>query len=157
MPRYLSRLFVLLALCFVVPSYAIDEIYLLPKDTKKVQKQIVHLFDKSTKSIDIAMYNFKYKTFIKALKRASKRDIKINLYLDSNKAKESKIDFIKYKTFDKKLHIKAALFDNKTIVFGSANWKKESFDENLEVVYITDDKKIVKKFKKIFQELKEKN
>jgi len=157
MLQYLSKSILVIALLCVVPSYAIDKVYLLPDDAKKVQKQIVNLFDNSNTSIDIAMYNFKYKKFIKALKRASTRDIEINLYLDSNKSKKSKIDFIKYKTFDKKMHIKAALFDNKTVVFGSANWKKESFKDNLEVIYITDDRKIVKKFKKIFQVLKENN
>ncbi len=156
MPQYLSRGILLILVLFSFIE-AKDKIYFLPEDGKKASKDIIKLFDTSNKSIDIAMYNFKYNKFIKALKRASKRDIQIDLYLDKVKSKKSKIDFIKYKTFDKKLHIKAAIFDNNTVVFGSANWKKESFKENFEVIYITDDKKIVKKFKKIFKKLKENN
>ena len=152
MQQFLSRIFLFIIL-IVSASLASSELYFLPIDGKKAQTKILKLFKNSKHSIDIAMYNFKDKKLIKALKKAYNKYIDIKLYLDKEKSKKSKIDFMEYKTFNQKLHIKAAVFDKKTVVFGSANWKKESFNDNLEVIYISDDEKIVKKFNKMFKKL----
>jgi phosphatidylserine/phosphatidylglycerophosphate/cardiolipin synthase-like enzyme len=134
-------------------AFAKSKLYVLPQDAQQSQKKILQLIKKSKKNIKIAMYNLKYKKFIKALKKAHKNGINIDLYLDKDKASKKRINFIEYKTFNKKLHIKAVLFDDKTVVFGSANWKKESFDTNMEIIYITDEVKIVKEFKAMFKQL----
>jgi phosphatidylserine/phosphatidylglycerophosphate/cardiolipin synthase-like enzyme len=151
----ISKLFFLFIYLFFAISTATasSQLYFLPNDTKKAQNKILELFKNSKENIDIAMYNFKYKKFIKALKKAHNKNIDIKLYLDRKKAKDSKIDFIEYKTFKNKQHIKAIVFDKKTVVFGSANWKKESFEDNFEVIYISDDKKMVKKFNNMFNQL----
>jgi phosphatidylserine/phosphatidylglycerophosphate/cardiolipin synthase-like enzyme len=47
-----------------------------------------------------------------------------------------------------------AIFDNKTVVFGSTNWTKKSFNENLEFIYITNNSKTVKKFITFFKRIK---
>ena len=144
---------VLLSILLLNISYAKSKLYLLPQDSKQCQKDIIKLFQNSKKSINIAMYNFKYKKFIKELQKANKRGVDINLYLDNKKAKTNNTNFFKYKTFENKLHIKAVLFDNNTVVFGSANWKKESFKDNMEIIYISNEKQIVKQFKNMFQTL----
>ena len=41
------------------------------------------------------------------------------------------------------MHIKVAIFDNNTLIIGSSNWTKESFEENHESILITDDKEII--------------
>jgi len=144
----------LLIISLAISSFAKDEVYFLPKDSQKIQKEIKRLFKNSKNNIDIAMYNFSYKKFIKYMKKAHKKGVNINLILDGNKAKKNKINFIEFKkTRDKKLHIKMAIFDDKTVVFGSANWKEESFKKNYEVIYVSDDKKLVKKFSEIFKSL----
>lgn len=147
----------LLVVLLAINTYAVDELYFLPQDAKKVEKKIEKLLKNSNSSIDIAMYNFKHKKFRKALKKAHKNGVEISLYLDQEKAKKTKLNFINSKTFDEKMHIKALVVDKKTVVFGSANWKKESFGKTLEVIYISDDPKIVDQFNKIFVKLSKYN
>lgn len=141
-------------------SYARNEIYFLPNDSDKIKDDLVQLIEKSKDRIDIAMYNFSYKKFIKALEKASKKGVMINLYLDKSKFKKSKEihklienSGIKYKILEKKNHLKLAMFDDKTAVFGSSNWTKESFSENYEIIYLTDETKEINKIKEIFKAL----
>ena len=145
----------ILVLLLSTSSFAIDKIYFLPKEAIQAQEHILRLIKNSNKKIDIAMYNLSYKKFHKALQKASKRDIDITLIYDKSKLKfNKKIKLIKTK---RKQHIKLAIIDNKFAIYGSANWKKESFGENYEIINITNDKKKVKRFIKILKELKEKN
>lgn len=152
--RRLSKLFLFLII-FTNIVYALDKIYFLPKDSKKAEKHIIRLLSDANAQIDIAMYNFTYKKFEKALKKASNKKVDITLIYTKTKLNfNGKIKLIKSK---QKQHIKLAIIDNKYVIFGSANWKKESFGQNYEIINIIDDKKKVQKFIKIFKELKEEN
>ena len=136
-------------------SYGLDKIYFLPKDANTAKNKIINILEKANNKIDIAMYNLTYKKFNKALKKASKNGVDITIIYTKTKLKfDKKIKLIQTK---RKQHIKLAIIDDKIAIFGSANWKKESFGENYEIIQITDDNKIIKKFKKIFKELKEEN
>ncbi len=151
------RYFISLLLFVFITStsiYAKDKIYFLPKDASIAKKDIVKLIDGSNKTIDVAMYNFSYKKFHKALKKASKRSVEVTIIYSKSKLKfYKKLELIQTK---RKQHIKLAIIDDKFAIFGSANWKNESFGENYEIINITDDKKKVKEFIKIFKELKQK-
>ncbi|MCK5110244.1 MAG: DUF1669 domain-containing protein [Arcobacteraceae bacterium] len=135
--------------------YAKDEIYFLPKDSQIVKERILKIINNADKKIDIAMYNFSYKKFHKALKKASKKSVDVTIIYGKSKLKfYKKLKLIQTK---RKQHIKLAIIDNKFAIFGSANWTKESFEDNYEIINITDDKQKVKEFIKIFKELKEEN
>ena len=147
------KLFLLILLS--ISSFAVDTIYFLPQDSNKAKKHIVKLINNAQSKIDIAMYNFTYKKFAKALDKASKNNVDVTIVYDKTKLKFNKnIKLIKSK---RKQHIKMAIIDDKYVIFGSANWKKESFSENYEIINITDNKKKLKKFIKIFKQLKEEN
>jgi phosphatidylserine/phosphatidylglycerophosphate/cardiolipin synthase-like enzyme len=134
--------------------YALDKIYFLPKQSEEVKIDIIYLLNNSKKTIDIAMYNFTYDRFNNALNKAIKNGVHITLINMKLKLKlNKKIKLIKSK---RKLHIKLAIIDNKFVIYGSANWKKKSFNENYEIINITDDKLKLKRFIGIFRELKEK-
>jgi phosphatidylserine/phosphatidylglycerophosphate/cardiolipin synthase-like enzyme len=138
-----------------INALAIDKVYFLPKESLQVKQDIINLIDNAKEKIDIAMYNISYKKFHKALKKASKRGVKITIIYQ-----KSKLDL--YKNFkliktERKQHIKLAIIDNKVVIFGSANWKKTSFNKNYEIINIIDDKIKVARFAQIFKELKEKN
>lgn len=45
------------------------------------------------------------------------------------------------------MHLKLAIFDSKYAILGSANWTKESFNENIEIILKTNDKKIISQLK----------
>ena len=98
------------------------------------------------------MYNINYKKIIKALNKASKNGVNINIFYEKKKGKFHKnIKFFKTKA---KLHTKIAIFDKTIVYFGSANWKKKSFKENYEVINITNEKDKVNKFNNFFTKLK---
>ncbi|WP_419766817.1 phospholipase D-like domain-containing protein [Arcobacter sp.] len=158
----MSKIFLVLFLLFS-SSFASSKIYFLPKDAKISSEKIISLIDNSKSSIDISMYNLSYKKLINSLNKASKRGVVINLYLDKSKFKKSdkinnlvKNSGIKYKVLEKKNHLKLALFDKSTAVFGSANWTKESFGDNFEIIYMTDEHKDINQINEIFNSL-EKN
>jgi len=142
------KLFLILLLSINI--YAQNRLYFFPKDANKAKNHIEKLIKNSKTSIDIAMYNFKHKKFAKLLNIAHKRGVNIKIFYSK---KDVELDNICKKITDKKLHTKIAIFDKKTVVFGSANWTKKSFKENYEVLYITDDKKLVSLFNKFFKEL----
>jgi len=147
------KLFLLITIA--LHSHALDELYFLPKDSKVAKEHILKLIKNADDRIDIAMYNLSYKKFHKALIKASKSGVSVTIIYS-----KSKLNF--YKEFNmiktkRKQHIKLAIIDDKYLIFGSANWKKESFGENYEIVNITDDKEKVKKFIEIFKELKGEN
>ena len=146
----------LLIVCFlVVSSFGYDKIYFLPNESKIAQKEIVELIENAKLNIDIVMYNIDYKKFEKALKKASKNGVNVSVVYEKSKLKFHKnIKLIKTK---RKLHIKLAIIDNKFAIYGSANWKKESFEENYEIINITDEKEKIKKFQQIVEQIKREN
>lgn len=151
----LIKLFIL-SFILTISLNAKGEVFFLPKESEEAKDKIIKLIKNANKKIDISMYNFSYKKFVKALNKARKNDIKINLYLDEKKYKKEKKlfkEFKNLKTFKIKNHIKLMLVDDKIAVFGSSNWTKDSFSENLELIYITKEKSDIKKIKKIFLSL----
>ncbi len=142
------KLFLILILSITI--YAKDSLYFLPKDSKDAISKIEYLIKNSKKSIDIAMYNIKYKKLVKLLDKAHERGVNVTLYYDK---KDVDFKHVDAKRVTKKLHTKIAIFDKKTVLFGSPNWSKKSFKENYEVLYITDDKTLVVKFNEFFDSL----
>lgn len=130
-----------------------DNVYFLPKQSKEAKKEIASLINNAKSSIDIAMYNFSYKKFAKLLKKAKKRGVKVHLLYEKSDIKLKGLDAIQHAN-KVKLHTKLAIFDNQTVVFGSTNWTKESFNENLEFIYVTNNPNTVQKFTTFFQGVK---
>ena len=152
--KNLNKILLILVI-FITSSLALAKIYFLPNDAKSAKKEITSLIKNAKTSVDIAMYNFSYKKFNKALVKATKRDVAVTLIYGKTKLKLSK-NFKLIQTKNKQ-HIKLAIIDNHYVIFGSANWTKESFSENYEIINIIDDKEKVQKFIKIFKQLKEEN
>ena len=134
-------------------SLAKDEVYFLPSQSKKAKNEIEYLIKNAKNKIDIAMYNFSYKKFAKLLRKAVKRGVKVNIIYEKSDIKLKGLNAIQHKD-PIKLHTKLAIFDNKIVVFGSTNWTKKSFNENLEFIYITDNSKTVQKFVTFFKKVK---
>lgn len=140
----------LIILLLSINLYAQDTLYFFPQDAKKAKERIEKLINNSKYSIDIAMYNFGDKKLAELLDKAQKRGVSVKIFYD-----KKDVDFknINAQTLKKKLHTKIAIFDKNTVVFGSPNWTKKSFKENYEVLYITDDEKLLTEFNKFFSTL----
>lgn len=135
---------------FLVINLFANEIYILPKQSEDIKDKISESITSAKSEILIAMYNFSYKKFAKDLVEASKNGVKITVFLDAKKVKEDSeiFDFLKKNGIKvilvkDKMHLKLALIDSKIAIFGSINWTKESFEENYELVYISEDKKTI--------------
>ena len=141
---------VLIALFLVLNLYS-NEVYILTKQGEQIKYKISESITNAKSEILIAMYNFSYKKFAKDLVDASKNGVKITVFLDAKKVKEDpeiseylKKNNIKVVLVKDKMHLKVALIDSKVAIFGSTNWTKESFEENYELIYISEDEKTVK-------------
>jgi len=143
--------------------YGRDDIYFLPNDSEKFEKSLEKLIKKANSSIDIAVYNFEYKKIAKQLKKAAKDGIEINILFDSKKTQSKKSQDKKLcdqKNINctivknKKQHIKLMVFDKKVAILGSLNLTKDSFEENYEMVLITDDSKILDQINKNYTNLR---
>ena len=135
---------------FMVLNLYSNEVFILPKQGDEIKDKISDFIQSSKSEIQIAMYNFSYKKFAKDLVDASKKGVNITVFLDAKKVKDdSEIsDFLKKNNIKvvlvkDKMHLKLAIFDSKLAIFGSVNWTKESFEENYELVYISEDKKTI--------------
>ncbi len=146
---------ILLMCLLVISSFSFDKIYFLPDESSFVQKEIIDLIENAHTSIDIVMYNIDYKKFEKALEKASKNGVNVVILYEKSKLKFHKN--IKLVQTKRKLHIKLAIIDKKFAIYGSANWKKESFEENYEIINITDEKEKIQKFQEIVEKIKREN
>lgn len=133
-----------------VTVWAQDNVYFLPQQSKQAKNDIASLINNAQSSIDIAMYNFSYKKFVKLLKKAKKRGVKVNVIYEKSDISLKNLGAVQHKD-KQKLHTKLAIFDNQTVVFGSTNWTKKSFNENLEFIYVTHNPQTVQKFQTFFQ------
>ncbi len=151
-----------------------EEFYLLPKEGESALKSLYKKIDSSKRNINISMYTFTHKEIAKRLKKAAKRGVKIEIIFDTKQNKNDRYSVMKYlakynnisvytlsglpKRHHKKgiMHIKAAVIDDKVVIFGSANWTYSAFKKNIEVLYMTKNYAIAKKFNREFERLKQK-
>lgn len=145
-------------LLIFVGSLVANDIFVLPKDSKKLEDRLSYEILNAKKEIFIAMYNFSYKKIANDLIKASKNGVKITVLLDKSKVEEDdeiykflKSNDIKV-VFDdsvKKMHLKNILIDDSSAMIGSMNFTKKSFKENLDIVYFSNDDVLISKLKEI--------
>lgn len=161
MNKLFFKIFLVFTLFFSFANAKVEnEIYFLPNKAKAAKEKIIDYIKDSKKNIYVSMYNFSYKKFAKPLGKASKRGVKVTVYLDKSKVKKDDSIYkylikkgVKVVVADKKLHTKIAIFDEKTIVLGSTNWTKDSFSGNYEVILFSNDKEIISKSLKFLKKL----
>jgi phosphatidylserine/phosphatidylglycerophosphate/cardiolipin synthase-like enzyme len=162
---------VLIFLFLFLSLNAREYTYLVPHDNQKAQKHMVNLFKHANRSIKIAIYSFTNREFLKALKYAARKGIKITIVADkeSNSYKNrysiipqlAKLKNVEVKLLSGKrmknrnglMHIKLAIIDDRIVSFGSANYSYSAFNKNYELVYINDNLTFTKQFIPIFNKL----
>ena len=161
----------ILSILIIISLQAKDKIYLLPKDGKQAEKNLVNLISHSHQKIKIAMFTFTNKKIYKALKNAARRGIDIQIIADKRnnsdqrhysivpqlqKLRNIKIHLLsglKARGYRGIMHIKMMIIDDGVVAFGSANYTKSAFYKNYEILYINDDWTFTRRFVKIFKEL----
>lgn len=146
-----------------------EKLYFMPYEQKNALDTLIKTIQSSEQSIDISIFSFTNREIAKALKNASKRGVKIRIIYDYEnninnpystigylskynnistcllKGKRAKND--KYSGI---MHQKMAIIDTKAIIIGSANWSKNAFENNYELLLKSNDKKIIDKAKTYF-------
>ncbi len=171
----ISHLLLLIMIAFCSPSFAKNEqFFMLPKEKEPALEMLYKKIDIAKSTIHISIYSFTHKKIAKKLKNAAKRGVKIEIIFDEKSTKsqqqKSMLPYLaKYKNItvyrlkgklsrNKRyhgiMHMKMAVIDNKTVIFGSANWTYSAFSNNYELLYVTKNYAIAKKFNRYFKQLK---
>ena len=95
------------------------------------------------------------------LKNAAKRDIKIRILLESKKANQPTVDFlrdtrnieIKFDSLQKTTHNKIIIIDQNAILIGSTNWTEKSIGHANEANVVIKDKEVTEYFQEYFDRL----
>ena len=152
-----------------------EQFYLLPHEGYEALEDITKQIEKAKQTIHISIYSFTHKKIAKKLKNAAKRGVKITIIFDQKSAKsqqgKSMLPYLakyknitvyklkgkraKSKRYHGIMHMKMAVIDHKTVIFGSANWTYSAFSNNYELLYITKNYAIAKKFERYFKILKQ--
>ncbi|MEE8425130.1 MAG: phospholipase D-like domain-containing protein, partial [Elusimicrobiota bacterium] len=143
---------------------------------RSIDTELVKAIDASKKSIDIALYEFKSREILKALRRAKVRGVKVRVIIDAghaNPAKREGSDYWPTRSlelqslilggFDVRvlkggwrwgiMHNKIAVFDGKLGNFGSYNWSYTSERNHYENIVFTAIKRRINGLQKLFDYL----
>ncbi|PAF41147.1 phospholipase D-like domain-containing protein [Helicobacter sp. 11S03491-1] len=154
--------------------YADKMLYFMPYEQKNALNSLIKSIQSSHKNIDISIYSFTHREIAKALKNAAKRGVNIRIIYDyesninnpySTIGYLSKYNHIqtcllqgqkkqnKHKQYFGIMHQKLAIIDNHTLILGSANWSKNAFENNYEVLLLSDDTTLIAKAKNYYNKM----
>ncbi|MFH2203058.1 MAG: phospholipase D-like domain-containing protein [Elusimicrobiota bacterium] len=143
---------------------------------RPVETEIVKAIDASKKTIDIALYEFKNREILKALRNAKERGVTVRVIIDAghaNPAKREGSDYWPHRSMELQslilagfevrvlkgawrwgiMHNKVAVFDDKLGLFGSYNWSYTSERNHYENVVFTTTGNRVKAINELWKYL----
>jgi len=145
----------------------------MPRDAMDGLKTFTRDLKNAKRTIKATIYSFTHKKIAKAIKKAAKRGVKVEIIFDKEsnlRKKYSKIgDLSKIKNikvyyisgfrskkghYEGKMHMKMVIIDSKKIYLGSANWSNSAFSLNYELLFSTTNQKIIQKSLKFFNFVK---
>ncbi|GMB91145.1 phospholipase D-like domain-containing protein [Helicobacter ailurogastricus] len=154
---------------------ATPTLYMLPYEQHEALKSLISGINASKSQINISIYSFTHKDIAKALKDAAARGVKINIIYDASGAhgKYSTMGYLaKYRgistcTLSGKevsyfakgkehkgiMHQKLAIIDHNTIFLGSANWSKNAFENNYELLLKDNDPALIQKAQSYYKKM----
>ena len=137
-----------------------DSLYFMPYDATNAVNALVSEIKSAKKEVKIAIYSFTNREIAKAIRDSAKRGVRFKIIFDykSNiddsysqigylaKLKNIEVCTLRGKNNGKYsgiMHNKIAIIDDKSVVFGSANWSKSAFDVNYEMMIISQNKSYI--------------
>lgn len=153
---------VFLVLCagLLAKILSADSLYFMPYDSTNAVNALVSEIKSAKKEVKIAIYSFTNREIAKAIRDSAKRGVRFKIVFDykSNiddsysqigylaKLKNIEVCTLQGKNNGKYsgiMHNKIALIDNKSVIFGSANWSKSAFEVNYEMMIISQNKSYI--------------
>ncbi|KEY39094.1 nuclease NucT [Helicobacter pylori] len=151
-----------------------NSLFVLPYEQRDALNSLISGISSARESVKIAIYSFTHRDIARAIKSVASRGIKVQIIYDyesNHNNKQSTIGYLdKYpntkvcllKGLKAKngnyygiMHQKVAIIDDKIVFLGSANWSKNAFENNYEVLLKTDDTKTILKAKSYYQKMLE--
>lgn len=147
-------------------------LYFMPYEQKSALKSLTQNIRSAQESIDVSIYSFTNKEIAKAIRDVAKTGTRIRIIYDyhSNvkndfstagylsKYKNIKVCLLEGKRsknnkFNGIMHQKLAIIDDRFIFIGSANWSKNAFENNYELLLKSDEITMIEKAKKYFEKM----
>ncbi|MDU7692684.1 MAG: phospholipase D-like domain-containing protein [Helicobacter sp.] len=149
--------------------FAKEAVFVLPYDNKQALKELKSSIKNAKNSVDIAIYSFTHKDIAKSIREAAKQGVKVRIIYDKSQL-DSKFSTIGNLSAIRNIntcvlrgigsgnisgimHQKLLIIDGSKIAFGSANWSKNAFTNNYEILYFTDNAKLASKINSSFREM----
>ncbi|CRF48981.1 membrane bound endonuclease (nuc) [Helicobacter heilmannii] len=154
---------------------AAPTLYMLPYEQHEALKSLISGINVAKSQINISIYSFTHKDIAKALRDAAARGVQIRIIYDQGGAhgkystmgylakyrgistctlsgKEASY-FSKGKEYRGIMHQKLAIIDNNTIFLGSANWSKNAFENNYELLLKDNDPSLIQKAQSYYKKM----
>lgn len=128
--------------------------------------RVRHFINRSTKTLDVAVYSLTHDWLIPPFEQAKLRGVKIRILVDSAQSKVKGSDVLTYAKMDIPvsrdvhsgfMHHKFAIRDGKAVLTGSYNWTKSAEDKHRENFLILHYPHAVKAYRDEFERLWEAN
>lgn len=149
------------ALCWLLvlarPSFAGTQVYFTSQES--VEERMVRLIERSTASIDIALFELRSAKLAAALEQAKGQGVRVRLILDASHRQQDlsagEVRCLAGKNGGGRgvMHHKFALFDHKQVVTGSFNWTPGAEHANYENALLLDDPETVNAYGREFETL----
>ena len=137
-----------------------DSLYFMPYNAKEAVNALISEIKSAKKEVKIAIYSFTNREIAKAIRDSAKRGVRFKIIFDKKqnfddsysqigylaKLKNIEVCVLQGKNNGKYsgiMHNKIALIDNKSVIFGSANWSKSAFEVNYEMMIISQNQSYI--------------
>ncbi|MFN3692002.1 MAG: phospholipase D-like domain-containing protein [Fervidobacterium sp.] len=121
----------------------------------KVEENVLKRLSKARKKIWVCVYAFSDMNILSMLKYKASCGVDVKMVVDkwiwSSKIGKLPLENTKIVT-SRMLHHKFIIIDD-TLVTGSTNYTESGFHKNVEMIWVTKDKRLVKRFEEIFKKL----
>lgn len=122
---------------------------------QNLEEVVMRLLSKARKEVKIAVYAFTDKNILGALKFLTSLGVEVKIAIDDwnkNFLLREKLEQFQVKVFSKTtLHHKFLIVDDMWLLTGSANFTESGFHKNFELIFVTNNKEIVKSYLEIFE------
>ena len=153
------KLFLIFALMFEL-AFGKIEVYFSP--SKECRDAIIREVRAVNQNLKIAIFDFTNKDIAKEVKEAINRGVIVKIITDRSKLESRDSQLINLQQSGAKVkvnkkarleHNKFAIFDEKKVLTGSANWTYSAFAKNSENCILFDDVEAVEKYNLKFEEI----
>ncbi len=149
-----------------------NSLFVLPYEQREALNALISGISSARESVKIAIYSFTHRDIARAIKSVASRGIKVQIIYDygsNHNNKQSTIGYLdkypntkvcllkglkaKNGSYHGIMHQKVAIIDDKIVFLGSANWSKNAFENNYEVLLKADDTETILKAKSYYQKM----